>query len=87
MTGHSGGVIRILEERLRRPLQWSMCLLDCNELPLRHVFWLLNEVTIGSDSFSGKIGKRIDGVVSNWDVRDFQPIACKSFPVLSDEAF
>ena len=27
MTGHSGGVIRILEERL--PLQRSICLLDC----------------------------------------------------------
>ena len=29
MTGHSGGVIRILEERLERPLQWSICILDC----------------------------------------------------------
>ena len=26
------------------------------------------------------------GVVSNWDVKDFQPIACKSFPELRDEA-
>ena len=28
----------------------------------------------------------IGGVVSNWDVKIFQPIACESFPVLSDEA-
>ena len=28
----------------------------------------------------------IGGVVSNWDVKDFQPIACESFPVLSGEA-
>ena len=27
MTGHSGAVIRILEKRLGRPLQWSKCLL------------------------------------------------------------
>ena len=26
------------------------------------------------------------GVVSNWDVKDFPPIACESFPVLKDEA-
>ena len=28
----------------------------------------------------------IGGIVSNWDVKDFQPIACESFSVLSDEA-
>ena len=87
MIGHSGGVIRILEERLGRPLQWSMCLLDCNELPLRHVFWLLDGVTIGPDSFSGKIGKMIGGVVSNWDVKDFQPIACEFFLCLVMKPF
>ena len=32
------------------------------------------------------MGKMIGGVVSNWDVNDFQPIACEFFPVLSDEA-
>ena len=64
MTGHSGGVMRIVEERLGRPLQWSICLLHCNELPLRHVFRLLDGVTItGPDSFFGKIGKMISGVV------------------------
>ena len=26
------------------------------------------------------------GIVSNWNVKDFQPIACESFPVLRDEA-
>ena len=45
MTGHSCGVIRILEEGLGRPLQWSiLCSLHCNELPLRHVFRLLDGV-------------------------------------------
>ena len=27
----------------------------------------------------------IGGVVSNWDVKDFQPTACEPFSVLSDE--
>ena len=40
----------------------------------------------GPDIFWGKIGKMIGGVVSNWHVKDFQPIDCESFPVLSDEA-
>ena len=48
-----------------------MCLLDCNEVLLLHVFWLLEGVTTGLDNFSEKIGKMIGGVVSNWDVKDF----------------
>ena len=40
----------------------------------------------GSDTFSGKIGKMIGGVVSNWGVKDFQSITCEFFPVHSNEA-
>ena len=58
LTGHSGGVICILEERLGNGA-WSICLLDCNELPLRHDFRLLDGAATGPDSFSGKIGKII----------------------------
>ena len=85
MTGHSGGVIRIVEERLGRPLQWSMCLLDCNELPLRLVFRLLDGVTTGPDSFSGKIRKMIGEVVSIWMLKIFAN-SQRIFFVLSDEA-
>ena len=46
MTRHSGVVIRILEERLRRPLQWSIRLLHSNEIPWLHVFRLLDGITI-----------------------------------------
>ena len=53
---------------------------------MRHVSRLLDGVTTGPDSFSGKVGKMIGGIVLNWDAKDFQPIACESFPVLSDEA-
>lgn len=41
-TGKVGGVIRLLENRLSRPLQWIICLLHANELPLRHFFTYLN---------------------------------------------
>ena len=40
MTGAHKRCIRTLEEFLRRPLQWVICLLHCNELPLRHVFYV-----------------------------------------------
>ena len=28
----------------------------------------------------------IGGVVLNWNVKDFQPVVCESFPLLGDEA-
>ncbi|GBN56983.1 hypothetical protein AVEN_233686-1 [Araneus ventricosus] len=39
-----------------RPLQWTVCLLDANELPLRHLLQTLNGVTSGPRAFSGPIG-------------------------------
>lgn len=56
-TGLKRGVIRILEEKFRKPLQWAICLLHFNELPLRHIFEYLDGKTTGPTSFSGPIGK------------------------------
>jgi len=47
-TGRTGGVIRLLELKVKRPLQWLVCLLYANELPLRHsvpVSWWCNNRT------------------------------------------
>jgi hypothetical protein len=55
-TGITGGVIRLLELELGRPLQWFICLLHANELPLRHLFLKLDGVTQGPRSMSGPIG-------------------------------
>jgi len=57
MTGSKAGFIRCLEEKLWRPLQWVVCLLDCNKLPLRHVLLVLDGTTKSPDSFSGPVGK------------------------------
>ena len=57
MTGKSKEFIASLETLIGRPLQWVICLLDLNELALRHVFQNLNGVTSGPDSFSGPIGR------------------------------
>ena len=49
MTGPTRGCIASLEPLLQRPLQWVICLLHCNELPLRHVFKALDETTKSPD--------------------------------------
>ena len=67
MTG-SKGYIASLESLLQRSLQWVTCLLHCNELPLRHVFTHLDGSTKSPDSFSGVIGSKLNGPVSEWNV-------------------
>ena len=63
MTGKSKGFIASLETLIKRPLQWVICLLHLNELPLRHVFQNLDGVTSGPHSFSGPIGRQLNGAV------------------------
>lgn len=55
-TGWKGGIIRLLENDIKRPLQWCICLLHANELPLRHLLQSLDGDTKGPYSFSGPIG-------------------------------
>ena len=59
-TDHARGVIRRLEVFLQRPLQWLVCLLHSNELPLRHLFLHLDGATTGPLGFYGPIGKALN---------------------------
>ena len=86
MTGKKSGCIASLETKLGRPLQWIVCLLHLNEFPLRHIFQQLDGSTKGPDSFSGMIGKQLNGRVSSWTVDNCQPILNDQFPILPDEA-
>ena len=83
--GNKAGFIRCLEEKLGRPLQWVFCLLHCNELPLRHVFLELEGTTKSPDSFLGPVGKKQNGKVSTWPVKNFEPIENAKFPKLPDD--
>lgn len=58
-TGWKGGVIQYLEDYFERPLQWCVCLLHANELPLRHLFLTLDGCTSGPREYSGPIGKQL----------------------------
>ncbi|KAL4118898.1 hypothetical protein QTP88_011779 [Uroleucon formosanum] len=59
-VGTNGGIIRLLEKRLNKPLQWIICLLHMNELPLRHLFLHIDSSTSGPQTFSGEIGKQLE---------------------------
>ncbi|CAH0562964.1 unnamed protein product [Brassicogethes aeneus] len=55
-TGWKGGVIRLMETQLGKPLQWAVCYLHANELPLRHLLQKLDGHTKGPYQYSGEIG-------------------------------
>lgn len=59
-TGQKGGAIRMLENKLQRPVQWVICLLHGNELPLRHLIQDLDGKTTGPVGFTGPIGKQLN---------------------------
>ena len=74
MTGKGKGFIASLETLIGRPLQWVLCLLHLNELLLKHVFQNLDGITPRSDSFSGPIGRQLNGAVFEWKVVKFKSI-------------
>ena len=74
-TGWKNGVIRCLEKKIERPLQWIICLLHFNELPLRALFVALDGVTDRPKSFSGPLGKQLEDCEKK-TVIIFQAIEC-----------
>ena len=50
-----------MEKHLERPVQWLVCLLHANELPLRHLIEKLDGGTTGPNVFSGPIGSSLTG--------------------------
>ena len=74
MTGKFNGFIQNLEELLNKPLQWVICLLHINQLPLRHIFIHLDGTTNSPATFTGPIGKKLSGVVSDGPIAQFKSI-------------
>lgn len=71
-TGSKNGV-RQLEIAVGRPLQWFICLLHANELPLRHLMQHLDGKTSGPRGYSGNIGKLLE-TCENLPLVDFEKI-------------
>lgn len=79
-TGYKGGVIRKLELKCGRSLQWFVCLLHFNELPLKHLFEKVDGGTTGPTSHSGPIGKMLTNC-ENLPVTNFKSMNC-SLPTI-----
>jgi hypothetical protein len=73
-TGSKGGIIKLIEESLEKPLHWFVCMLHGNELPLRHLFASLDGKTSGPRCFTGVIGKELQSCETK-PIVPFDPIA------------
>ena len=73
------------EELNRTRLQWDICLLHLNELPLRHIFMKIDGTIKGPDKFSGAIGSQLNGNVSKWGVAKLRSIPNLEFVILDNE--
>ena len=58
-TGRKSGVMRLLEEKLEKPLHSFVFLLHANELPLRHLINGINGKMSGPATFTGSIGSKL----------------------------
>ena len=72
-TGRKEGIIKRLENHLNEPLQWLVCLLHTDDLPLRHLVKELDGGTSGPEDFGGLIGKQLVGG-ELLDVADFEAV-------------
>ena len=72
-TGRKNGIISLLEQSLQRPLQWLICQLHANELPLRHLIIKLDGPTTGPKGFTGSICKRLSKC-EELPLTSFQPV-------------
>lgn len=63
-TGHKAGVIRLYELKVKHPIQWIICQLHFNELPLRALFLQIDGPTTGPGAFSGDLGKSLNASVA-----------------------
>jgi len=65
-VGAEGGINHLIEVHVSigRALQWNVCLLHANELPLRHLIIELDGPTTGANTFAGPIGKLLPDVLN-----------------------
>lgn len=60
-TGTSGGILRLIECHLGRPIHWFICLLHFNELPFRHLYNAIEKsVTTGPKTSTGSLAQRME---------------------------
>ena len=83
-VGRKTGVIVRLETMTNRPLQWNICLLHMNELPLRHLVKKMDGETSGPKSFTGPLGKMLLKADS-MPVVQFEAVSCEDLCVTTED--
>ena len=75
-TGWRNGAIVRVERDLEKNIQWLICILHMNELPLRHLFTAMDggHDTTAPKTFKGPLGQKLCGDVHQLPVVKFQPI-------------
>lgn len=82
-------MIRLIEKKLNKPVQWLVCQLHANELPLRHLIKHLDGPTTGPRGFLGPIGVAIQSCETLPPVAfkridaDFPEIVCEVETLIS----
>lgn len=74
------GVIRLIGEKLGKPLQWVVCLFHFNEFSLRNLVKQHNRKTNGPYGFKETIGKKLERCES-LSIIKFKPIE-KNLPTI-----
>ena len=64
-VGEVGGVLRLTELSIKKPLQQVICMLHCNELVFRHIFEELDGPCDGPGRWVGEIGQTICAMSKN----------------------
>ncbi|GBN30412.1 hypothetical protein AVEN_186937-1 [Araneus ventricosus] len=78
-TGHKGRYYSLDGTGLNTPLQWGICLLQTNELPIRHLLNSLNGAKTGPEEFCQLIGKAIK-TCEDLPVASFSSISVENMP-------
>lgn len=78
-TGVHGGIIQFFEQRLTKPVHWFVCMLHLNELPLRHIFKMLDGESTSPKAFSGLIGKKLQSC-DRMPIVSFKKISTSNLP-------
>ena len=81
-TGCDNGIIALVEEDIERPVQWAICFCHHLERPWLHLFLIIDGKTLGPESFSGPIGRKMAGEIHEVPVADFAPIPCDDVSIV-----
>ena len=83
-TGNKGGAFAHIEKKLKRPLNWFVCLLHILELFLGHFVRIYVGVTSGPDSWKSELGKKIKNL-KDPKITTFPSISCPNFPTIPED--